>query len=196
MQTGWFSWGVSVDLGKAIDTVDYTIMTLLYIYIHFVIYGRCTWVVTAITGFHHIYNVRTECRQFKLGFSLPTMKLGLSLPTIKKYLVVFLKAPSLGPLLFLIYIKDIYRSSNKFNYTFMLTIQIFSMLANIWSLEIVVNYGLAMIWVCESLNTYKLLLNTGKSNLVIFRSYQRKANINANLTIFDNELNDNDLSLA
>ena len=49
------------------------------------------------------------------------------------------------------------------------------------------NYGLAMIWVCESLNANKLLLNTGKSNLVIFHSYQRKANINANLRIFDND---------
>ena len=41
---------------------------------------------------------------------------------------------------------------------------------------------------CEWLNAYKLWLNTGKSNFVIFHPYQSKANIDVNLRISDNEL--------
>ena len=55
-----------------------------------------------MTGFNHTY--LTGYRQFKLV---------LPFPTKKKCLLVFLKAPSL---LFLIYINNIYHSSNKFNF--------------------------------------------------------------------------------
>lgn len=45
-----------------------------------------------------------------------------------------------------------------------------------------------MVKVCEELNANTLSLNTGKSNFVIFHPYQRKANIDVDLRIFDNDL--------
>ena len=80
-----------------------------------------------------------------------------------KQFLVFL----IGPLLFLIYINDIYRVSSKLNfYLFADDTNILYANNNLKSLESVVNEELRKV--CEWLNTNKLSLNTSKSNFVIF----------------------------
>ena len=93
----------------------------------------------------------------------------------------------LGPLLFLIYVNDIYRVSSKLNfYLFADDTNILYANSNLKSLESVVNEELRKV--CEWLNTNKLSLNTSKSNFVIFHPFQRKPDYNVTLKMYDNDL--------
>ena len=93
----------------------------------------------------------------------------------------------LGPLLFLIYVNDIYRVSWKLNfYLFADDTNILYANSNLKSLESVVNEELRKV--CEWLNTNKLSLNTSKSNFVIFHPFQRKPDYNVTLKMYDNDL--------
>ena len=93
----------------------------------------------------------------------------------------------IGPLLFLIYINDIYRVSSKLNfYLFADDTNILYANNNLKYLEFVVNEELRKA--CEGLNTNKLSLNTSKHNFVIFHPFQGKADYNVTLKMYDNDL--------
>ena len=93
----------------------------------------------------------------------------------------------IGPLLFLIYINDIYRVSSKLNfYLFADDTNILYANNNLKYLEFVVNEELRKV--CEGLNTNKLSLNTSTHNFVIFHPFQRKPDYNVTLKMYDNDL--------
>ena len=99
----------------------------------------------------------------------------------------------LGPLLFLIYINDIYRIFSKLNfYLFADDTNILYANNNLKSFESVVNEELRKV--CEWLNTNKLSLNTSKSNFVIFHPFQRKTDYNVILKNVGQWLKDIDFS--
>ena len=102
--------------------------------------------------------------------------------------MVSLRVRFLGPFLFLLYINDIHLCSNELQFF------LFADDANILyadkdfkSLEQTVNAELNNLhhW----LTTNKLTLNTKKSNLVIFRSRQKKIRYLPQISIFDSEKN-------
>ena len=114
------------------------------------------------------------------------LKLEPALLAKKKTLFGVPQGSVLGPLLFLIYINDIYRASHKLNFfLFADDTNILYTDKNLKSFKSVVNeeLGKVLVW----LNVNKLSLNTGKSNFVIFHPYQRKADYNVLLKIYDND---------
>ena len=91
----------------------------------------------------------------------------------------------LGPLLFLIYVNDMHRSSKEFDfYLFADDTNLLYAEKDLNKLEVVVNEELLKL--CEWLNSNKLSLNVSKSNFVIFHPYQRKVYREVNLKILDN----------
>ena len=91
----------------------------------------------------------------------------------------------LGPLLFLIYVNDMHRSSKKFDfYQFADDTNLLYAEKDLNKLEVVVNEELLKLR--EWLNSNKLSLNVSKSNFVIFHPYQRKLYREVNLKILDN----------
>ena len=86
----------------------------------------------------------------------------------------------LGPLLFLIYVNDIYKLSNKLTfYLFADDTNLLYADKNLKSLENIVNIELSKI--CNWLTANKLFLNIKKSNYVIFHPYQKKPNYQIDL---------------
>ena len=91
----------------------------------------------------------------------------------------------LGPLLFLLYVNDIYRSSAK------LAFNLFADDTNLLYADknlrtlLVVNSELHKVY--EWLTANKLTLNIKKSNFIIFHPYQKKIDYQVNLRIFDND---------
>ena len=168
MDKGLYSRGVFIDLKKAVDTVDHSI---LFCKLHH--YG-----ISGVINdwFSSYISDRTQTTQIgsdisgkdKISFGVPQRSV-------------------LGPLLFLIYINDIVQASNKLNFhLFADDTNLLYADKNLRSLELVVNAEL--IKVCEWLNASKLSLNTGKSNFVIFHPYQRKVDYDENLILYDNDL--------
>ena len=84
----------------------------------------------------------------------------------------------LGPLLFLLYVNDIYSSSKKLNfYLFADDTNILYSHNNLKSLENVMNFELNNVFQCLTSN--KLTLNQNKSNFVILRLlYQKRVLFN------------------
>ena len=79
----------------------------------------------------------------------------------------------LDSLLFLIYVNDMHRSSNKLDfYLFADDTNLLYADKDLINLETIVNEELLRL--CEWLNSNKLSLNTAKSNFVIFNPYQHK----------------------
>ena len=111
-----------------------------------------------------------------------TTQIGSSISSKRKILYGVPQGSILGPLLFLIYINDIYLSF----YLFADDTNLLYADKNLKSLEAVVNDELMKV--CEWLNANKLSLNTGKSNFVILHPYQHKAYSGVNLKIYDNSL--------
>ena len=99
-----------------------------------------------------------------------------------------LQGSVLGPLLFLIYINDIYKSSEVFKfYLFADDTNLVYSDKKLKSLETIINREL--IGVSEWLNTNKLTLNLKKSNYVIFHPHQKKLDYQVELKMFDNHSN-------
>ena len=94
----------------------------------------------------------------------------------------------LGPFLFLLYINDIHLCSNELQF-FLFADDTNILYANkdFKSLEQTVNAELNNLH--DWLTTNKLTLNTKKSNLVIFRSRQKKIRYLPQISIFDSEKN-------
>ena len=90
----------------------------------------------------------------------------------------------LGPLLFLIYINDIYNSSKKLSfYLFADDTNLLFADKDLKSLENVINIELKKV--CDWLNANKLTINAKKSNFVIFRPSQKKLSYQINIRIYN-----------
>ena len=102
--------------------------------------------------------------------------------------MVSLRVRFLGPFLFLLYINDIHLCSNELQF-FLFADDTNILYANkdFKSLEQTVNAELNNLH--DWLTTNKLTLNTKKSNLVIFRSRQKKIRYLPQISIFDSEKN-------
>jgi hypothetical protein len=91
----------------------------------------------------------------------------------------------LGPLLFLIYVNDMHRSSQKFDfYLFADDTNLLYAEKDLRKLEIIFNEELSKL--CDWLDYNKLSLNSSKSNFVIFHPFQHKLDYEVNIKIFDN----------
>ena len=94
----------------------------------------------------------------------------------------------LGPLLFLLYVNDIHRCSNKLRfYLFADDTNILYGRKNFKDLETTVNNELQNLY--NWLTANKLTLNIKKSNFVIFHTYQKRLAYQPKLCMFDNEKN-------
>ena len=102
--------------------------------------------------------------------------------------MVSLRVRFLGPFLFLLYINDIHLCSNELQFLlFADDTNILYADKDFKSLEQTVNAELNNLH--DWLTTNKLTLNTKKSNLVIFRSRQKKIRYLPQISIFDSEKN-------
>ena len=147
-----FSCGVFIDLQKAFDTVDCHI--LLHKLSHYGIRGVFNkW-------FCSYLNERTQITQVGSHIS-KREKTSCGVP----------QGSVFGPLLFLIYINDIYKPSNTLGfYLFADDTNLLYAAGNLKSLESVVNVEL--LNVCDWLSANKLSLNIKKTNFVTFHPYQ------------------------
>ena len=92
----------------------------------------------------------------------------------------------LGPLLLLLYVNDIHKSSDKLAfYLFADDTNLLCADKNLRTLELVVNLEFHKVY--EWLTAYKLTLNVEKSNFIIFHPHQKKINHQLNLKILDND---------
>ena len=97
----------------------------------------------------------------------------------------------LGPLLFLLYVNELHRCSNKRKfYLFAGDTNILYADKNLKSLENIVNIELRNLH--EWLTAIKLTLNPTKTNFVIFHPYQKRVTYQLSLYMFDNEKNGNE----
>ena len=163
---GLYSGGIFIDLKKAFDTVDHSI--LLHKLYHYEIRGIINdW-------FSSYLSVRMQSTQ-----------IGSIVSSKERTVCGVPQGSVLGPLLFLIYVNDIHRSSKKFDfYLFADDTNLLYAEKDLNKLEVVVDEQLLKL--CECLNSNKLSLNVSKSNFVIFHPYQRKVYREVNLKILDN----------
>ena len=169
MDNRLFSCGIFIDLKKAFDTVDHKI--LLHKLDHYGFRGHINnWLSSYLQG-------RSQ-----------TTQIG---PHISERLDSTCGVPQgsvLGPLLFLLYINDIQKSSDKFSfYLFADDTNILYSDKNLKSLELSVNQELNNVY--DWLTANKLTLNTRKSNFVIFCPPQRKLTYQPRIVIFDSNQN-------
>ena len=166
-----YSCGIFIDLKKAFDTVDHNILLdKLNFY-----------------GFRGIVN--DWFRSYLLGRT-HTTQIGKQVSVKSSVCCGVPQGSVLGPLLFLIYINDIYRSSNKFEfYLFADDTNLLYAHKNLKTLEMVVNAELKNIY--EWLLANKLSLNTKKTNYIIFHPYQKRLDFQPKIYIFDNDSNEN-----
>lgn len=163
-----FSCAIFIDLKKAFDTVNHDVL-LKKLYF----YG-----IRGITNswFESYLSKRTQ---------VTVMNDCISEKEYTPYGVP--QGSVLGPLLFLLYINDITKASNKFNFfLFADDTNLLYANKNLKTLEKVVNEEL--IRVSDWLIANKLTLNIQKSNYVIFRPYQKKLTSKLQIKIFDNAL--------
>ena len=166
MDKGMFSCGVFIDLQKAFDTVNHHI--LLQKLNHYGVRG-------IINDWFHSYLIgRIQSTQIRSHFSKK-----------EKTLSGVPQGSVLGPLLFLIYINDIYNVSDKLEfYLFADDTNLLYADKNLKSLETTMNLELSKV--CEWLTANKLSLNIKKTNFVIFHPYQKRLNHEVTLKIYDN----------
>ena len=92
----------------------------------------------------------------------------------------------LGPLLFLLYVNDIHKSSDKSAfYLFADDTNLLCADKNVRTLELVVNLEFHKVY--EWLTAYKLTLNVKNLNVTIFHPHQKKIYYQLNLKIVDTD---------
>ena len=163
-----FSCGIFIDLMKAFDTVNPSV--LLQKLEHYGIRGVLN------NWFSSYPNDRYQ-----------TSQVGSHVSKKERCLCGVPRGSVLGPLLFLLYINDIYNSSNKLSfYSVADDTHLLYADKNLRSLQ-TVNEELRNKgnW----LMVYKLSLNVKKSNFVIFRPYQKRIDYEVNIKIFDYSAN-------
>ena len=165
MDNGKFSCGVFIDLKKAFDTVNHQI--LLAKLENYGVRGLInSWFRSYLTDRKQnteVNNVVSEAETTLCGVPQGSV---------------------LGPLLFLLYINDIYKSSSLFAfYLFADDTSIIFANNNLKELESLVNRELGNV--NEWLKVNKLSLNIKKSNFVIFRPRQKNIPFIPRIRIFD-----------
>ena len=151
MGKGMFSCGVFIDLQKAFDTVDHAI--LLQKLFH--------------NGVRGIVN---DWFSSYLINRVQTTQIASHVSEKQNTLCGVPQGSVLGPLLFLIYVNDIYKASNKLEF-FADDTNLMYENKNLRSLETVMNDELLKI--VDWLTVNKLSLNVKKTNYIIFHPYQK-----------------------
>ena len=158
--------GIFIDLKKAFDAVDHLI--LLQKLRHY--------------GFRGLIN---DWFSSYLSNRAQSTQIGSVVSNKERIVCGVPQGSVLGPLLFLIYVNDMYRSSQKLDfYLFADDTNLLYAEKDLKKLEIVDNEELLNL--SEWLNSNKLSLNPIESNFVVFHPYQRKLNYEINIKIFDN----------
>ena len=164
-----FSCGIFLDFKKAFDTVDHSVL-LQKLHYYSVRGTAHNWFTSYLDG-------RTQTTQINSKIS-SKQNLTCGVP----------QGSVLGPLLFLLYINDIYTTSSKFKFhLFADDTDLLYADKNLKSLDTMVNTEL--VKVSDWLHANKLTLNTKKSNYVIFHSYQKKVNYQVQIKLFDPHTN-------
>ena len=169
MDSGKYTCGIFIDLKKAFDTVNHSILLA-----KLENYG--------IRGLINIW--------FKsyLTDRWQSIEIDNHISKEEKTLCGVPQGSVLGPLLFLLYINDIYKCSSEFTfYLFADDTNIIYANNNLRTLESTVNSELAKV--SEWLKANKLTLNIKKSNYVIFRPRQKTMPFVPQVKIFNPTLN-------
>ena len=169
MDKGMFSCGVFIDLQKAFDTVDHAI--LLQKLCHYGVRG-------IVNDWFSSYLINR----------IQTTQIGSHVSEKQNTLCGVPQGSVLGPLLFLIYVNDIYKASNKLEFfLFADDTNLLYANKNLRSLETVMNDELLKI--VDWLTANKLSLNVKKTNYIIFHPYQKRLNYDVNIKILDSRVN-------
>ena len=170
MDKKMFTCGIFLDFKKAFDTVNHVILLdkLHYYGVRGIVHEWFSSYLANRTQTTHIDNDHISSKKNSVT-GVP-------------------QGSVLGPLLFLIYINDIYLCSNKLGfYLFADDTNLLYADKDLKSLETTVNAELKNV--CNWLNANKLTINAKKSNFVIFRPRQKRIDHQTCIRIPDNNNN-------
>ena len=168
VESGLFSCGVFLDLSKAFDTVNHSI--LLDKLEHYGIRGIAKeWFSSYLRNRKQFVSINNTCSDY--------LDITCGVP----------QGSVLGPLLFLIYINDFQRCSSKLDFhLFADDSNLFYASKSLSGIESIINAEL--VHVKTWLTANKLSLNIAKSNFVIFHPPQKKKTFNIRLSVNDKPL--------
>ena len=133
------------------------------------------------------YGIRGIVKDWFSSNRIQTTQIGNDISEKNNLLTGISQGSVLGPLLFLIYINDIYNSSHKLQFYLFDDTNLLYADKSLRSLESTVNGELVSIY--NWLTANKLSFNMKKSNFVIFHSYQKRIDYQVDLKMYDNNLN-------